>query len=204
MAAGTVLVVGSINADLVARALDGGALDGAGVCLLNFEGPDAGIVAAARAAAAAGARIVVNPAPARALPATLEDLGVLLTPNGGEAVALAGTAEDDPAAGARALAARTGAPVIVTLGAEGALLVEGDAGSTLPAPRVDAVDATGAGDAFNGVLAAGLAAGLTVEAAARRAVLAASASVRAPGARGGMPTAGEIDALAGGAPASPA
>ena len=195
---------GCVDAELVARALEDGVLGGAGVCLLNFEIPDAGIVAAARAAAAAGARIVLNPAPARGLPAALEDLGVLLTPNRGEAATLAGTAEDDSAAAARALAARTRAPVIVTLGAEGALLVDGDACSTLPAPRVDAVDATGAGDAFNGVLAAGLAAGLTVEAAVRRAVLAASASVRAPGARGGMPTAAEIDALAGGAPASPA
>ena len=196
---------GRVDGGLVAAALDGGALAGAGVCLLNFEIPDEGIVAAARAAAAAGARIVLNPAPARPLPAALEGLGVLLTPNRGEAAALAGGAEEhDPAAAARLLAARTRAPVIVTLAAEGALLLDGDAWLTVPAPRVEAVDATGAGDAFNGVLAAGLAAGLTVEAAARRAVLAASASVRAPGARGGMPTAAEIDALAGGASASPA
>ena len=54
----------------------------------------------------------------------------------------------------------------------------------IAAPEVEVVDTTGAGDAFNGVLAAGLAAGRGVEEAARRAVEAASASVRRAGARG--------------------
>jgi ribokinase len=64
----------------------------------------------------------------------------------------------------------------------------------LPALPVDAVDATGAGDAAAGVLAAGLAAGLEVEQAARRALVAASLATRAPGAQGGLPTAAEVDA----------
>jgi len=74
--------------------------------------------------------------------------------------------------------------VIVTLGADGALLLDGGNETAIPAPAVDVVDTTGAGDAFNGVLAAGLAAGLELEAAARRAVEAATASVRVAGARG--------------------
>jgi ribokinase len=147
----------------------------ADVCLLGFEVPDDAVVAAARAAAAAGARVVLNPAPARAIPEAVLGLGVVLTPNAQEAEALGG---------AETLAARTGAPVIVTLGAEGALLLDGGRETPLRAPRVEALDTTGAGDVFNGVLAAGLAAGLDVTEAARRAVEAASASVRRAGARG--------------------
>ncbi|MEA2384958.1 MAG: ribokinase [Solirubrobacteraceae bacterium] len=157
----------------MARAAAG--LEPGEVCLLGFEVPDSAVVAAARAAAAAGARIVLNPAPARELPEALSGLGVVLTPNADEAEAMGG---------ATALAARTGAPVIVTRGADGAVLLDGGAETELPAPEVEAVDTTGAGDVFNGVLAAGLASGLDLADAAGRAVEAASASVRRAGARG--------------------
>jgi ribokinase len=152
-----------------------GELRSGDVCLLGFEVPDAAVVAGARAAAAAGARIVLNPAPAHALPDELRGLGVIATPNADEA---------DVLGGAEAIAAHTGGPVIVTHGAQGAVLHDRGAQIRLPAPSVDVVDTTGAGDAFNGVLAAGLAAGLDLRAAAERAVEAASASVRAAGARG--------------------
>jgi ribokinase len=153
-----------------------GELRASDVCLLGFEVPDAAVVAGARAAAAAGARIVLNPAPAREIPdAVLDAPGLVLTPNAGEAEALGG---------GRALAERTGGPVIVTRGAEGAVLLDAASETAIPAPAVDVVDTTGAGDAFNGVLAAGLAAGLDLVDAARRAVEAATASVRVAGARG--------------------
>jgi ribokinase len=61
------------------------------------------------------------------------------------------------------------------------------------APRVQAVDTTGAGDCFNGVFAAGLAEGLEVAAAAQRATAAAALSVTKVGAREGMPTREELD-----------
>jgi len=157
-------------------------LDEHDVCLLGFEIPDDAILAAARAASAAGARVILNPAPARDLPEELLDLGVMLTPNGVEVTAL--TMERDPERAGRALAAESNAPVIVTLGERGALLIHPEGIALLPAPRVDVVDTTGAGDVLSGVLAAGLAAGLDVEEAARRAVEAASASVRVAGARG--------------------
>ena len=66
----------------------------------------------------------------------------------------------------------------------------------IEAPQVTAVDATGAGDTLNGALAAGLAEGRDIEAAARRAVVAASLSVTRAGAREGMPTRDELDAAA--------
>ena len=145
--------------------------------------------AAARGRGGGGlAGAVLNPAPARELP---DDLGgVILTPNADEACELAG--EADPEAAARALAARTGAPVLVTLGAEGALLVDGDAVERVPAPAVEVVDTTGAGDAVNGALAAELAAGRPLREAARFALTAASLSTRTAGARAGMPRRDEI------------
>jgi ribokinase len=170
-----------LDAAIVEAALRAAPLRAADVCLLGFEIPDDAVVAAARAASAAGARIVLNPAPARELPAGLP-AGIVLAPNALEAEALTG--EVDPERAARTLQDRCGAPALVTLGADGALLVDGDDVTALPAPRVAVVDTTGAGDVICGVLGAGLAAGEPIADAARRAVEAASASVGTPGARG--------------------
>jgi ribokinase len=172
-----------VDAALVAHALAAAPLAPADVVLLGFEVPDAAVLAGARAAADAGARAILNPAPARELPDGLPG-AVVLVPNGLEAAALTG--ETEPHDAARALAKRTGAPVLVTVGGDGALLADpGGGGPTaLDAPQVEVVDTTGAGDVLCGVLAAGLAAGRDLEDAARRAVDAASASVRRAGARG--------------------
>jgi ribokinase len=83
------------------------------------------------------------------------------------------------------------ATIVETRGSEGAV-IHSDPPLTVPAPVVDAVDTTGAGDCFNGVLATALAEGLSLEDATRRAVAAAAASVTVPGARGGMPRRSEI------------
>lgn len=93
---------------------------------------------------------------------------------------------------AQALAAASGAPVIVTLGAEGILVVAAGQLGRCEAPAVAVRDATGAGDTFNGVLAARLAAGEPLARAARTATVAASLSVRSVGARTGMPDAAMI------------
>jgi ribokinase len=152
-----------------------------GACVLvSFEVLDAAVLAAAQAAALAGAALVVNPAPARELPCRLADCRPVLTPNEHEAATLSG--EEDPERAARALAARTGAAVVVTLGDRGALVADGDV-TLHPAPAVTAVDATGAGDVFNGVLAAELAGGAALRPAVDAAVAAAAASVTRPGAR---------------------
>ena len=169
-------------------ALRGGAPSPRGVVLLGHEVPQAAVEAGIRAARAAGRLVVLNPAPARDLPDDLD--GVLLTPNADEARELAG--EPDPETAARALASRTGAPVLVTLGEQGALLVDGAAIERLPAPAVDVVDTTGAGDAVNGALAAELAAGRQLRDAARFALAAAALSTRAAGARDGMPRRDEV------------
>ena len=126
---------------------------------------------------------VLNPAPFA--PALRDLLGrtSILTPNRRELEALSGAVE--PLDGARALRATyPGLTVIVTLGEQGATVVDDGGEEHLTAPAVDVVDATGAGDCLSGVLAAGLAEGLPLRAAAERAVRAATRSVTRAGARG--------------------
>ena len=154
------------------------------VAVLSFELGDDAIVAAGEYAASRGMRLLVNPAPARDLAPELVALSPIVLPNEGEATTLTGLS--DPRAAAAALATRTGAPVIVTLGGAGALLHEpGGPAETvhLPAPSVEVVDSTGAGDAFVGALAAHLAAGKPLREAAAAAIEAASESVTSAGAR---------------------
>ena len=167
-----IAVASGANAELGAEAVERAVRAARpAVVLLGHEVPEAVVLAGA---AAAPGMLVLNPAPARRLPDALLARGPILTPNATEACELAG--ERDPETAARALAARTGAPVLATIGARGALLVHDGETETLPAPRVDVVDTTGAGDALNGALAAELAAGRPLRDAARFAVAAASLS----------------------------
>lgn len=174
------------NAQVSPRAAES-AVRGASVVLVSTEIPAAAVVAAVEAATGAGTVCVLNPAPV--LPELVGVLGCgpVLTPNAGELAELAaaaGVAGDDPAGLAAALAARTGAPVVVTLGGEGALVVRPDGHAEhLPAEPVTVVDTTGAGDAFNGTLAARLAAGDDLVTAARTANAAAATAVTTSGAR---------------------
>lgn len=175
----------AVNGVAVDAAMSGYApAEAGGILLANFEIADEALVAGARAALAHGMSVVINPAPSRDPSPDLLALAPILVPNEHEAEALTG--EREPMDAARLLSGRTGAPVIVTLGAAGALVYE--PGGTpeaerLPAPIVDAVDTTGAGDSFCGALAAGLAGGCSLREAAIAAVQAASESVTSAGAR---------------------
>ena len=88
----------------------------------------------------------------------------------------------------------TGSAVIVTLGADGALVYDDGMVAHIEAPDVEAVDPTGAGDAFCGAVAHGLAAGKDLESAVRLAVRAGAFAATRPGAQASMPTAQDIDA----------
>jgi ribokinase len=182
-----IAVASGANASLVVDSLD---LAGSGVVLLCHEVSPAVVASAAALAEEAGWPVVLNPAPARTLPSASV---AVLTPNASEASELTGCS--DPGDAAARLAADTGAAVLVTLGADGALLLEpGGAVERLPALRVDVVDTTGAGDTVNGAHAAELARGVPLREAAGFALRAAALSTRREGARGGMPSREEVEA----------
>ena len=165
----------------------------ADVLLTNHEVPAAVVLDALRAAREGGATAVLNPAPARALSADVLRMGPILTPNEHELVVAIGN--DESGSALEELMARHAGPVVVTQGAAGALLVTDGYQERFEgrhAPEV--VDTTGAGDTFNGVLAAWLAGGTSLDDAIRAANVAASMSVGVAGARGGMPRRSEIEA----------
>ena len=176
------------------------------VVLVSREIPAAAVDAALRAGRAAGARTVLNPAPASGSPLTDLRLADLITPNRGELAALAAalgpdSARPDLPAGPERIArtliesAHVREAIVVTLRERGALLVpaRGEPAVTIPGIEVAAVDGTGAGDTFNGALAAGLAEGRALVESVRRAVIAAGLSTMVPGAREGMPRTTELE-----------
>ena len=154
------------------------------VVLVGHEIPTSSAAAALRAGRDAGAMTILNPAPATGLDAGTVALADLVTPNDGELGMLR-------AAGIEA--ERT----LVSRGADGATLRAGGAETHIAALDVEAVDTVGAGDTLNGALAAALALGRPLEDAAQQAVAAASLAVTKAGAREGMPTADELEALLG-------
>jgi ribokinase len=175
----TIVVSPGANARVDARdvAAASDVVRGAEVVLVQHEVPAAAVAAAI---ATAGGTVVLNPAPARGLAAPVD----VLVPNRGELETLAG-GRGDPVTLARSITAARA--VVVTLGEEGAIVVEGDRAERVRAPHVEAVDSTGAGDAFCGALAEAMAGGATVVEAARWAVRVAAVSVTRPGAQGGLP-----------------
>jgi ribokinase len=185
----------ALRAGEVERAFGALDLSQARCALLSLEVDDEVVVDGAGRAAASGMAVVVNPAPARPLPAELMARRPILTPNEGEAADLTG--RDDPADAALALVESGAGAALVTAGAKGVFVAaEGARVERVHAPVVSVRDTTGAGDTFSGVFAAGLARGWELDRAARWATTAAALSVTQSGARGGMPAAGEIEAVA--------
>ncbi|HOX55846.1 MAG TPA: ribokinase [Candidatus Paceibacterota bacterium] len=177
----------------------------AGVVVLQLETPLKTVEAAARLAAGTGARVILNPAPARPLPNDLLRRVYLLTPNETEAELLTGLPVNNDAAAAKAadaLLARGVENVIITLGARGAFVAGRQGRGLVRGFKVKPVDTTGAGDVFNGTLAVGLAEGKSLLAAARFASAAAALSVTRLGAQTSAPTRREIDRLLASAGAS--
>jgi ribokinase len=191
-----IVVAPGANSTLELDAPDQALIESADVVLTNHEVPPRVTLDALRAARAAGITAILNPAPARALPADVLALGPILTPNEHELVVAIGN--DVTGAALDELSARHTGPVIVTQGPAGALLADGTRRERFDgvlAPQV--VDTTGAGDAFCGVLAAWLAAGSSLDDAIHAANAAGALSVGAAGARDGMPLREAIEELIG-------
>ena len=195
----SISVAGGANAALtsvqVRVALKRLELTPADVVLVGHEIRTGATHEALRIAKLARATTILNPAPVGGLEAPTLALADVLTPNEVELDLLAGAGGGPGARVKRLLGRDLGQrAVLVSLGSRGALLVAGRRSRTIPARAVEVVDAVGAGDALNGALAAGLAAGMTLLESARRAVVAASLAVTREGAREGMPTAEELEA----------
>ena len=152
---------------------------------------------AARLAEESGTRFLLNLAPPRKVPDTLLRLSDPLVVNEHEAVFLLGE-ETTPEEAARRLPELGPRSVVVTLGAQGAILAAAGTIRHFPAYEVEIVDTTGAGDAFVGALAAKFAGGATLEDAIPYAVLAGAVAVTREGAQGSLPTSDEVAKLSGG------
>jgi ribokinase len=179
-------------------------LAGADALLLQLEIPLATVQAIAQSARDRGVRVILDPAPVPVggLPVEILKLADIVTPNETEAAALTGvaTAHDQKitpelatrmAAQLAALGVKT---VLLKLGARGCLIHEAGKSTFVPAPKVNAVDTTAAGDVFNGALAVGLSEGLELSQAALFATRAAALSVTRKGAQLSAPARAEVDA----------
>jgi ribokinase len=147
---------------------------------------------------------VLNPAPAPALSTgeirELLSHADLITPNSGEALKLAGLDESGEGERGLMVCARRllevgPKAIVITLGSKGCLVVEEGKSTELAAPRVEAVDTVGAGDAFNGALAVALGEGRSLLQAADWAMSAAALAVTRPGAQSALPRRAEIETL---------
>jgi ribokinase len=170
----------------------------ADIVLIQLESPLDAVTAALRLAGERRVPVLLNPAPARPLDDELLRRVAILTPNEHEAALLAGSeAENEPDIGRLASRLRKRGPgaVIITLGARGVFVAEGNFEGPLPAFAVQAVDTTAAGDVFNGALAVALAEKRDLMDAIRFAQAAAAISVTRPGAQPSAPTRPEIDAF---------
>jgi ribokinase len=179
------------------RALDARAFTGR-IFLTQLETPLDTVEYGLRRALEAGMTTILNPAPGRPLREDFLALAHIITPNETEASLLSGITVRDVETAQHAgerLLAMGGHTVIITLGAQGSLLVRRGEVRYFPPFPVTPVDTTAAGDAFNGVLAAALREGLGLEHAIVRANAAGALCVTKRGAQEALPTRQEIEAL---------
>jgi len=197
-----IAVAGGANASLapevVGRAL--GAFRASGVLLVQLEVPLETVEAALEMAREQRMITVLDPAPATALPEALLRKVDIMTPNETEAELLTGTAVHDlesaAVAGSR-LRELTQGDVIVTLGEAGCVWVWPTGFEHIPAPELQPVDSTGAGDAFNGGLGLALARGDSIARALRQAVRSGAAATLTRGAAEAMPRPDDLARLPG-------
>jgi len=143
-----------------------------------------------------GARTILNPAPVPSASVDFWSQVDFATPNEGEAARLGGVVTSaGPLEAATALRRRGAGAVIVTLGEAGALAVTAEGTSRVPAFKVNAIDTTAAGDAFNAGLAVALAEGRTLAAALELACATAALACTRRGAQPSLPTRRDVDQL---------
>ncbi|ODU01616.1 MAG: hypothetical protein ABS81_20230 [Pseudonocardia sp. SCN 72-86] len=175
-------------------------VSGADAVVAQCEVPDEALVAAAELARGL---FVVNPAPARPLPAAVLDRADVLVPNAGELATLAGLATPDPAdtdaLADLAGALRPGRATVVTCGSAGAVVVDDGVVQRVPVVPAELVDATAAGDSFVAALTDALLDGASLLDAAGWAARVASVTVSRAGASDALPFREDVPDLPGSA-----
>lgn len=176
----------------------GRALEDAAVLLVQQEIPLDATAGAMRRARQHGASVILDPAPTREIEWDYYDDVDILTPNQTEAEAVSGIAVTDVGSASRAASEirKRGIPTaIITLGEDGAWVESADVSTHLPPHDVKAVATVGAGDAFNGGLAVGLASRMNIVDATRIAMATGALCTTKPGAQDAMPTWDEVSTL---------
>ncbi len=196
--ANQIIVASGANRMLRADQLDDGLLGPYSTLVLQLEVDAPATWAVIDRAKARGTRVILNTAPAAAVPMDAAAACHMLVMNEIEAVMLAevsGRGGNDPVAAARALSQDWGVTTVVTLAADGAraFTAQGEAWR-IAALAVEVVDTTAAGDAFVGVLAAGLDAGGTLADALARASVAGGLACETAGAQPSLPERAAIEA----------
>ena len=167
----------------------------ASIILMQLEIPIDSVNYAASVAASAGVRIILNPAPYQELSEELLNNISIITPNRKEAEMLSGIIVTDMRSAESAAweIRRKGVEIIIiTLGVQGAVVLENDVFTVVPATKVDAMDSTAAGDVFNGALAVSLAEGKSIIESTTFACHAAAISVTRMGAQSSAPKKHEV------------
>ncbi len=196
-----IIVSPGANARLRPEDLAPELFEDAGVVVLQLETPLETVQRAAELGRAAGARVLLNAAPAQTLPPELLRLLDVLVVNEFEAAQIAASTEPKTSEEALALAralSRLVPLVVVTLGGRGLVWAGASSEGTMPPFEVEPVDTTAAGDAFVGGLAAALAAGEPLEQALRFGSAAGALATTRPGAQPSLPTADEVAGLLNG------
>ncbi len=165
--------------------------------LLQLEVPLPAVQAAAAIAAARGVPVILNPAPAQPLPPVLLRHVTYLIPNEHEAALLAGGPADDAETLARRVQALGPRAVVVTLGAAGALVLDGDTAARVPSYPVTVVDSTAAGDAFVAAFGVALSEGQSPVAAAAWGCAAGALACTVLGAQPSLPRRAAVAQLVG-------
>jgi ribokinase len=172
------------------------AIGSANILLVQLEIPLETVSYLINMAAESNVKVVLNPAPACLLPDDLLSKVSIITPNETEAEILSGIKIADIESAekaARVLAAKGIEAVIITMGAQGALLFYNNACNFFPAPVCQAIDTTAAGDVFNGALVVAIAEGKSIVEAVPFACRAASLSVCKMGAQSSAPYRDELN-----------
>lgn len=189
-------VASGANAALRPDDIRSSVIETAGIVLMQLETPVETVLHAARCAKTKGIPVILNPAPATALPDELFPCLHLITPNETEAEMLTGIKVTDEVSARKAaevLREKGAKNVIITMGKQGAFVFSEDFRGIIPACRVEAVDTTAAGDVFNGALAVCLSEKMALKEAVRTAAKAAAVSVTRMGAQSSAPYRNEVE-----------